>query len=917
CTPEVGVWQSILAVRSLVLSPRDDIHSWLQFASLCRQSGNFSLSEKVLTRLLGLQGASGGMQMLSPDIGGGGSAGAAGADGGGGGGNVANGNLAVQHMVEFAYLKHRKACGRLNESLQHMMRLADTLGSAEVGLKVKCLLKIGGWKLSRVLPGRPLGPEVQSEVLASYQRAADLEPDNYKAWHSWALVNFRVVEQILQQQQEQQQQLLLQQSQLQQQQADWGAGGGSNGGGGGGPGGSIGGGGGSAMQGPPTESGLGTGSAFGPAALQQHVLCAAEGFIRAVQLGKRKWSALVQQDMLNLLTIWFRHGALPEVHAALRRGLASINLDAWLGVVPQLIARINIAHRPSRQLLHELLERLGRKHAQALVYPLSVALKSPKANRRGAAEALMAAQQHHNPALVREALLVSEELIRVAILWHEQWHEGLEEASRMYFGDGNVRGMLDVLAPLHRQLEDGAATAREENFAAAFGRDLAEAHECIKRYQDFMRAAGANIPAGGGGAGGGAAAVAQHASAAANQTHMAPAQQRTLAEQALNRAWDLYYNIFKKINKQLPQMTVLELQYVSPQLLEAMGLELAVPGTYRVSGEAVRINSFLPTVQVIPSKQRPRKLTIRGEDGHDYVFLLKGHEDLRQDERVMQLFGQVNALLAKDRRTNKADLAIQRYAVTPLSHNAGVVGWVPNCDTLHALIRDYREGRKILINIEHRLMSQAASPCEYDGLTLMQKVEVFEMALEHTVGQDLNKVLWLKSQNSEAWLDRRTNFTRSLAVMSMVGYILGLGDRHPSNLMLDRFTGKVLHIDFGDCFEVAMHRDKFPERIPFRLTRMLTNAMEVSGIEGNFRTTCERVMAVLRENRDSLVAMLEAFVHDPLISWRLLGAANQRDGDGTAEGGSGGEGDASGEVRGGCEVRGGGAGGDARGGVGV
>ena len=37
-----------------------------------------------------------------------------------------------------------------------------------------------------------------------------------------------------------------------------------------------------------------------------------------------------------------------------------------------------------------------------------------------------------------------------------------------------------------------------------------------------------------------------------------------------------------------------------------------------------------------------------------------------------------------------------------------------------------------------------------------------------------------------------------LAVMSMVGYVLGLGDRHPSNLMIDRHTGKVLHIDFGD-----------------------------------------------------------------------------------------------------------------------
>ncbi len=104
----------------------------------------------------------------------------------------------------------------------------------------------------------------------------------------------------------------------------------------------------------------------------------------------------------------------------------------------------------------------------------------------------------------------------------------------------------------------------------------------------------------------------------------------------------------------------------------------------------------------------------------------------------------------------------------------------------------------------------------------------------------------------------------------MVGYILGLGDRHPSNLMLDQISGRVLHIDFGDCFEVAMHREKFPEKVPFRLTRMLTRAMEVSGIEGSYGSTCERTMAVLRDNRDSLVAMLEAFVYDPLISWRLL-----------------------------------------------
>ena len=40
-------------------------------------------------------------------------------------------------------------------------------------------------------------------------------------------------------------------------------------------------------------------------------------------------------------------------------------------------------------------------------------------------------------------------------------------------------------------------------------------------------------------------------------------------ESDLHQAWDLYYHVFKKINKQLPSLTVLELQYVAPALVRA------------------------------------------------------------------------------------------------------------------------------------------------------------------------------------------------------------------------------------------------------------------------------------------------------------------------------------------------------------
>ena len=63
---------------------------------------------------------------------------------------------------------------------------------------------------------------------------------------------------------------------------------------------------------------------------------------------------------------------------------------------------------------------------------------------------------------------------------------------------------------------------------------------------------------------------------------------------------------------------------------------------------------------------------------------------------------------------------------------AGLIGWVPNTDTLHALIREYRDARKIPLNVEHRLMLGMAP--DYENLTVIQKVEVFEHALESTSG---------------------------------------------------------------------------------------------------------------------------------------------------------------------------------------
>lgn len=792
CQRNVDIWQRMLKVRALVIKPKQDMDMWIKFANLCRKSGRLNLAEKSLNYLL---------EEGFPE----------------------NPSKAPPQVV-YAQIKYMWAKGQQREALRHLVdftaRMSQDLGlnpndlitqplpSEAPGipkhveeytrLLARCFLKQGEWQIALNSNWRNDTSEI---ILGAYLLATHFDTKWYKAWHNWALANFEVISLYTTQRTNSTKDTSVQDDIMPQ----------------------------NGTLGAEDEAGKGQNKAAGPSApqsniipmeiVQRHVVPSIKGFFHSIALS----TASSLQDTLRLLTLWFKFGGISEAAKAMTDGFNMVKIDKWLEVIPQLISRIHQPNEVVSRSLFGLLTDLGKAHPQALVYPLAVAVTSESVNRQRAALSIIDQMRLHSPVLVDQSELVSHELIRVAVLWHEQWYEGLEDASRLFFGEHNTDKMFEVLEPLHQMLQKGPETLRESSFANAFGRELADAYEWVLNFR------------------------------------------RTKDITNLNQAWDVYYNVFRRISRQLPQLQTLELQYVSPKLEEATDLELAVPGTYEPGKPVVRIAKFDPSLTVISSKQRPRKLTCRGSDGKDYSFVLKGHEDIRQVNLVMQLFGLVNTLLVNDPECFKRHLDIERSPAIPLAPKVGLFGWFPHSDTFHVLIKEYRESRKITLNIEHRIMLQMAP--DYDSLTLLQKVEVFMGALDNTRGQDLYKVLWLKSKSSETWLDRRTTYTRSLAVMSMVGYILGLGDRHPSNLMLDRITGKVIHIDFGDCFEAAILREKYPEKVPFRLTRMLNYAMEVSGIEGSFRITCEHVMRVLRDNKESLMAILEAFAYDPLINW--------------------------------------------------
>lgn len=312
---------------------------------------------------------------------------------------------------------------------------------AETSLRVACLVELGAWKVgvwSTASPGNnmnALSDPMKAEILTLFKRATMMENCGYRAWHAWSLFNFRIA--------------LLHGENI----------------------------------GRVNDDGYRK-SAKALKMLRNHVVVAVRGFVYAISSGTKKWCASVQQDLVNLLTCLFKYGHIMDIASVINESIVSVTNEAWLGVLPQLLARIHIKDPAIRSVLHPLLTRLGEKHPQALMYPLSVLLKSPVSERKNAAESLMNSLKKHSSELVEEALMVSSELIRVAILWLEIWHDGLEDASRIYFADGNVNGMLDLLLPLHEKLEEGSETRREKEFIDSFGQDLEKAHLHVK---DYMR----------------------------------------------------------------------------------------------------------------------------------------------------------------------------------------------------------------------------------------------------------------------------------------------------------------------------------------------------------------------------------------------------------------------------------------------
>ncbi|XP_060241479.1 serine/threonine-protein kinase ATR [Meriones unguiculatus] len=278
-------------------------------------------------------------------------------------------------------------------------------------------------------------------------------------------------------------------------------------------------------------------------------------------------------------------------------------------------------------------------------------------------------------------------------------------------------------------------------------------------------------------------------------------------------------------------------------------------------GHWAYLAGFDDVVEILSSLQKPKKISLKGSDGKFYIMMCKPKDDLRKDCRLMEFNSLINKSLRKDAESRRRELHIRTYAVIPLNDECGIIEWVNNTAGLRPILtKIYKEKGVYMTGKELR---QCMLP---KSAALSEKLKVFQDILLPRHPPVFHEWFLRTFPDPTSWYSSRSAYCRSTAVMSMVGYILGLGDRHGENILFDSFTGECVHVDFnclfnkGETFEV-------PEIVPFRLTHNMVNGMGPMGTEGLFRRACEVTLRLMRDQREPLMSVLKTFLHDPLVEW--------------------------------------------------
>ncbi|XP_032675638.1 DNA-dependent protein kinase catalytic subunit-like isoform X2 [Odontomachus brunneus] len=323
------------------------------------------------------------------------------------------------------------------------------------------------------------------------------------------------------------------------------------------------------------------------------------------------------------------------------------------------------------------------------------------------------------------------------------------------------------------------------------------------------------------------------------------------------------------------------LKEYSPFLHAYAGGNIEIPGQYTGDREPMpryhaKIVKIEPIVEVMPSLRKPTRISMIGENGREYKFLVKFGEDLTIDHGLQQLYATMNRTLSNDTACRQRRLIIDTYEIIPLSRSFGLIQWIEDTKSLEELVRftlSMSEKKQHESNIEKYLSWIKAASCftrisdQYKAAIAKYKQADVVAQMEKLIGATrksaLRDAFTVISPSPESFVTLRRNFVTSYATMCAAHWISGIGDRHLQNTLVVIGSGRCLGIDFGYAFDSGI-RGPVPELVPFRLTPQILELLQPFTEKHFFSTIMTHVMRALRDDKGPILTCMDIFVHKPV-----------------------------------------------------
>lgn len=426
---------------------------------------------------------------------------------------------------------------------------------------------------------------------------------------------------------------------------------------------------------------------------------------------------------LRLLRLVVKHAL--ELQGVLEAGLATTPTGPWKEIIPQLFSRLSHPETYVRMRVAELLCRVAENSPHLITFPAVVGAVSGQRrvysvvyqkdndnendNSQSDPEIMVEDDMESNipeenqsfldtcflqlaeclsnkiQDCVEQVKILVKELRRITLLWDELWlatlcqHHGdiakrfeqleieiqkvhdniwlsLDEKDKLIAAKHRIimRPIIFILENLKTMTDVPAETPHEKYFQDKFAPAIDDVINKLKNPKNPAKP----------------------------QTAALPLKQ-------------LEAKLSQKINKRGAYSLLMS--DISPILANLKDTHIAMPGVCSSNNRVITIQSVDNSVQILPTKTKPKKLMFHGSDGRVYTYLFKGLEDLHLDERIMQFLSICNAMMAKNNETKNVYRA-RHYSVIPLGPRSGLIQWVDGVTPLFALYKRWQQRESAMTN---------------------------------------------------------------------------------------------------------------------------------------------------------------------------------------------------------------------------